>query len=179
MQIGEPIALPNTVGSDSDSKEKEKTCPKCGAVWNKSEPTLSQVRNAVSEIFKSHRHDIKQYATDALFGYLGSVATGTVGNIEKLHYGLEPDIRGECGTFYDIDGLILSERAKTIRKRFGKRWASSDRDARSIETRIRSSLQSRSELQHMKKGKGGFSIVLYLPSEQSKVMSKGCRIAVT
>lgn len=178
MQIGEPIVALGTDSADGQPAESEKTCPKCGAVWKKTEPTLSQVRTAAAEVFLSHRDDIKSYSPDALFGYLGSIATGKVGNETKLHVGMEPDIRGECGVGYDIDGLILSERAKTVRKRFGKRWASSDRDARKIESKIRSSLQSRSELQYMKKGKDGFSIVLYLPSEQSKAIAKGCRIVI-
>jgi len=158
--------------------EKEK-CPKCGAIWKKTEPTLAQVRDAVKEVSLSHKSDIKEFSEDASFGYLGSIATGKVGNPKKLHKGMEPDIRGECGTFYDIDGFIISQRSKYIRKRAGKRWASSNRNTRKLETQIRSSLQSRSELQYMKKGKSAFSIVLYLPSEQSKIVAKGCRITVT
>ncbi len=161
------------------ANEAERKCPKCGAILKKTEPTLAQVRNAVAEVSVSHRNDIKAYAADAAFGYLGSVATGKVGNEEKPHYGLEPDIRGECKTYYDIDGLIISERAKTVRKRWGKRWASSNQDAKKLEAQIRSSLQSRSELRYMKKGKDAFSIVLYLPSEQPKVVGKGCRITVS
>ena len=160
------------------TKNEEEKCPKCGAIWKKTEPTLSQVREAVKEVSLSHKGDIKGFAEDASFGYLGSVATGKVGNPKKTHKGMEPDIRGECGTFYDIDGFIISDRAKVVRKRYGKRWASSNRETVAIEARIRSSLQSRNELRHMKKGRGGFSIVLYLPTEQSKVASKGCRITV-
>ena len=140
--------------------------------------SVSQVREAVKEVSLSHKGDIKGFAEDASFGYLGSVATGKVGNPKKTHKGMEPDIRGECGTFYDIDGFIISDRAKVVRKRYGKRWASSNRETVAIEARIRSSLQSRNELRHMKKGRGGFSIALYLPTEQSKVASKGCRITV-
>ncbi len=91
---------------------------------------------------------------------------------------MEPDIRGECGVFYDIDGFIISNKAKSIRKRFGKRWASSNSETAAIEKKIRSSLRARNELKYLKKGKSGFSIVLYLPSEKSKVQSKGCKITV-
>jgi len=161
------------------AKNEEEQCPKCGTIWKKTEPTLAQVREAVNEVSISHKGDIKEFSEDALFGYLGSVATGKVGNPKKAHKGMEPDIRGECGTFYDIDGFIISQRSKSIPRRGGKRWASSNRNTRKIETQIRSSLHSRSELQHMKKGKGAFSIVLYLPTEQSKIVAKGCQITVT
>lgn len=172
-------AQPAPVIASVIANEAEKKCPRCGAILKKTEPTLAQVRNAVAEVSVSHRNDIKAYAADAAFGYLGSVATGRVGNDSKPHYGLEPDIRGECGTRYDIDGFFITERAKTIRKRYGKRWASSNREALKIETTIRSSLRSRSELRYMKDGKKAFSLVLYLPSERSKVAAKGGRITVS
>jgi len=173
-----PIVQPQpTAGTaPQNKKDQEKKCPRCGAIWKKTEPTLTQVRNAVKEVSVSHKPDIKRFSEDASYGYLGSVATGKVGNPEKPHMGMPPDIRGECGTFYDIDGCILSKRANIIRKRYGKRWASSNRNTRALEKQIRISLQSRNELQHMKKGKGAFSIVLYLPSEKAKITAKGCKI---
>jgi len=167
-----------SIAPEITNKQEEK-CPICGAILKKTEPTLAQVRDAVKEVSLSHKGDIKGFAEDALFGYLGSVATGKVGNPEKAHEGMEPDIRGECGVFYDIDSFIISDRAKAIPKRYGKRWASSNLETETIEERIRSSLQSRNELRYMKRGKKGFSIVLYLPTEQSKIASKGCRITVT
>jgi hypothetical protein len=58
-----------------------------------------------------------------LFGYWGSIATVAVGSY-KSHGGLEPDIRGECGNKYDVDGFLQSDSiAKTIPKFRGKRWA--------------------------------------------------------
>lgn len=170
--------LPSIPASAAAATATEKRCPKCNAVWKKTEPTLAQARNAVVEVSEAHRQDIKAYSADAVFAYLGSVATGVVGNEEKLHCGMEPDIRGECGTSYDIDGLIFSERARTIPKTKGKRWASYNREARQLETKISSSLQSRSELRYMKKGRSAFSLVLYLPMERPKIMAKGCRITV-
>ncbi len=166
------------IASPTTSRDTQKKCPKCGAIWEKTEPTLAQVRNAIAQVSESHRTEIKKYAEDAIFGYLGSVATGKVGNPKKLHFGMEPDIRGECKKYYDIDGLIISERARTIPKTKGKRWASYNRDARNIERQIRSSLKSRNELRYMKKGREAFSLVLYLPAEKSKVVAKGCQITV-
>jgi len=172
-------AQPAPVIASMIANEAEKKCPRCGAILKKTEPTLAQVRNAVAEVSETHRNDIKAYAVDAAFGYLGSVATGTVGNKTKPHYGMEPDIRGECGTRYDIDGFIVSERAKTAPKTKGKRWATYDRDARKIETKIRSSLQLRAELRYMKEGRDAFSLVLCLPADRSKISAKGGKIVVS
>ena len=178
MQVGEGVNKAGVESSDNSNEENEEKCPKCGAIWKKTSPTLAEVRSAVSEVYADHAQEIKTYSLDALAGYLGSIATGVVGNEAKIHYGMEPDIRGECNTFYDIDGLIISNKAKRVRKRNGKRWASSNKETRTIERNIRASLHSRSELKYMKSGKDGFSLVMYLPSEESKVISKGCKILI-
>ncbi len=166
------------IDSETNPDDTQKKCPVCGAIWEKTEPTLTQVRNAVEEILGSYRVDIKAYNDNSSFGYLGSVATGKVGNPKKSHYGMEPDIRGECEQFYDIDGFIISEAARRIPKRFGKRWASLNLEASLLEKKVRGSLNECEELKYMKKGRDGFSIVFYLPNEESKLTSKGSQIIV-
>ncbi len=40
-------------------------------------------------------------------GYIGAVSPAvTVGNPDSDHYGFEPDIRGECGNKFDVDGFL-------------------------------------------------------------------------
>lgn len=151
----------------------ERQCPRCGANWEKTKPTLAEVRRAVQEELCRFEERLLELDPEAEFGYTGSVASGEVGNPDKSHYGLMPDIRGECGTKYDVDGFVISNKyCKKMRKRRGKRFAYSNKDMRSLEKDMRNALKSRSELAHMKGGNDRFSIVVYCPNERSKVVAK-------
>lgn len=166
-QIGEDRA------SDDDSKRSEKEhCPVCGAVWEKLEPTLAGVRFAIRESAEVHRADINKLADDSMYGYRGSIATGVVGD-HKPHKGLPPDIKGECGTKYDVDGFIITQFASKVKAFKGKRWASRNRASRKLESDMRKTHSKKPALIHMKGGKDGFSIVLYLPKDEDKAMKKG------
>src|SRR5262245_41315189 len=113
MELGETASPPEP---PAPVEEEKRHCPVCNAIWTKTEPTLGQVRSAVRESFSAHREDIKSLSPEAKAGYCGSVATGKVGNKNKPHFGQEPDIRGECGTKYDVDGFVISSFAESVRK---------------------------------------------------------------
>jgi hypothetical protein len=175
-QVGEGVT---TIAQPQDEKTERK-CPKCGANWTKTEPNLAQVRGAVRESFAAHRDDLQRLEKGAMLGYRGSVARGTVGNPDKLHYLLEPDIRGECGIGYDVDGFALMGKLyHRIRPdKFGKRWAARYRDTRVLETKIRASLNARSELQYMKKGAEGFELLIRHYREEAKLFEKGGAVII-
>ena len=171
-------------GDAASKKDKEKNddkvrkCPRCNAIWKKKTPTLSQVRSAVKESLLEHTEDVKSISPDAQLGYSGSVAIGKVGNPEKPHKGMEPDIRGECGTRYDIDGFLISDIAKKIRPFKGKRWGKNHPDSKILESLIRKTLRSKPDLKYMDKGKKCFSIVVYLSKDIHKPLGKGGKIIV-
>lgn len=163
--------------SSDDEKEDEK-CPVCNAIWKKSNPTLAEVRSAIKDTVKGYETNIKMLSENTMFGYCGSIATGTVGE-HKPHAGMEPDIKGECGTKFDVDGFVISNQvARKIRKFRGKRWAYKHKSTRDIEKNLRKSLKSKPELEHIRGGKSGFSIVVYAANEENKVIDKGCIILI-
>ncbi|MCX4030314.1 hypothetical protein H0A36_24925 [Endozoicomonas sp. SM1973] len=162
-----------------ENKEKERRCPKCNAIWKKKTPTLSQVRSAVKESLLEHTEDVKSISQDSQLGYSGSVATGKVGNPKKIHKGMEPDIRGECGKRYDIDGFLISEIAKDIRPYKGKRWGKNHPDSKELELLVRKTLRLKPALRYMEKGKKGFSIVVYRHEDAHKPVRKGGLIIVS
>ena len=90
----------------------------------------------IKQVFESHATDIKAISDDAKLGYAGSIATGKVSNPKKLHVGMEPDIRGECGTSYEVDGFLITAFASKVRKLRGKRWASYNPKMRDFEKMI-------------------------------------------
>lgn len=171
-EFGEPAAPPGVVSTD-DPEDEERRCPVCDALWVKTEPTLGQVRTAIGESFEAHRADVKALSEGAMAGYCGSVATGFVGNPDKPHYDRQPDIRGECGTKYDVDGFVITSFAGAIRKFKGKRWGSKNPTTRALEKKMRATLAGKPALAHMKGGKSGFSLVLYTPNEERKAAGKG------
>ncbi len=134
MQTTLKVSVPDGP-DDTEDEEEENTCPVCGAKWGKKKPTLSEVRAAIRESIEEHGEDVKALDEEALFGYCGSVATGSVGS-HKPHAGMRPDIRGECGTKYDVDGFLQSDVvAKEIPKFRGKRWAYKHKKTRDLEKR--------------------------------------------
>jgi len=146
----------------------------CNAVWEKTEPTLGQVRSAVRESFKTHAKEFKALSPDVLAGYCGSVATGKVGNKDKSHYGLEPDIRGECGRNYDVDGFMISSFAnKMPDKGKGKRWGKFHDATLKIEANMRATLAGKPALAYLEGGEKSFSLVVYSPKERSEPFKKG------
>lgn len=175
MEIGEGIYVP--LAAFVSENNNEKRCPVCGAIWVKDKPTLSEVRQAVKEVAQEHIDDIKSLGSESKYGYCGSVAKGVVGE-HKPHAGMQPDIKGECGTRYDIDGFIISIFSKNVRSFKGKRWANRNRITRSIETKLRNSHKNKEALQYMRGGEKGFSIALYLPNQINKVISKGGLILI-
>lgn len=179
MEIGEGIGTP-TADSDQQGQTHERTCPACGAVWTRTEPTLADVRSAIHASMHKYADDLAAIEAGAYMGYRGSVARGTVGNPNKVHFEYEPDIRGECGIGYDVDGFTLMDSVYRRIKpdRFGKRWAARDRQMRSLERRLRSTLTGRSELAHMKKGRAGFELLVRHHKEQTKLFSKGAVVIV-
>lgn len=159
--------------TSADDKEKEEHCPVCNKVWTKSKPTLAEVRNAINDSVEDNKSKIKALSDETMFGYCGSIATGKVGD-HKPHKGMEPDIKGECGTKYDIDGFVIcTEYALKIRKFNGKRWAYKNKTTRDLENKIRGSLKSKPALKYIRGGKKGFSMVVYAADEESKVIKKG------
>lgn len=172
-------ARPKIKKVDNNKDKKPDQCPRCKAKWTRTAPTLAQVRQAVKQTFISHTDDVKGLGPETLLGYSGSVAIGKVSNPKKLHFGLEPDIRGECGTHYDIDGFLVSELASKIKKKKGKRWANLVKETRNIEKSIRKSLKQQTDLAYLEKGDKGFSVVVYLPQEANKPISKGGKIIVS
>jgi len=119
--------------------------------------------------------EVKAIEKWAQVGYRGSVAAGTVGNPKKLHYGMEPDIRGECHVGFDIDGFMLStEVYYRIRPdKTGKRWAARFGATRRLESLMRRDLEDRPELEHMKRGAAGFELLVRHATEIDKLRSKG------
>jgi hypothetical protein len=95
MQVGETVFL-GVIAPDAQPQNEERHCPKCNAHWVKTAPTLAQVRTAIQQAISGQTTSIKNLSKDASFGYCGSIVTGKVGNPKKSHFGLEPDIRGEC-----------------------------------------------------------------------------------
>jgi hypothetical protein len=171
-EIGELICVGLPPPPSQDDKKEERKCPKCGAVWKKTEPTLAQVRQAVVEVYDAHRDDFAKVADDVLAGYCGSVARGTVGNPDKVHYEQEPDIRGECGVKYDIDGFILSKFARKIRAIKGKHWGSRHPVTRKLEKQIRADMAGKPALAYMLPGSEGYSILVYPPEQADKLYAK-------
>jgi len=171
-EFGEPAAPPGVVTAD-DPDGEERRCPVCNALWVKTEPTLGQVRVAILESFEAHRADIKALSEEAMAGYCGSVARGFVGNPDKPHYDKLPDIRGECGVKYDVDGYVISSFATKVRKFKGKRWGSKNPTTRKLEKDMRATMAGKPALAHLKAGKDGFSLVLYTPAEEQKAVAKG------
>ena len=161
----------NSQKEQDKEKKKEKKCSKCGAILKKTEPTLQQVRQAIEKVVVKYKDDLAKIDPEAKMGYCGSIASGTVGNEEKPHYGLEPDIRGECGTKYDIDAFILSDKLfKQIKPdMFGKRWARYRKNIRTLEKNIYRSLKSISELAYLKGQGKGFTILI---TTHDKLMRK-------
>ena len=175
--IGESIAGGLALAAEDIADRK---CPACGAIWKKTEPTLGQVRKAIQEEFHKYELELKSLESSGQLGYRGSVASGSVGNPGKVHFGFQPDIRGECNVGFDVDGFMLSKvvyhRIKPDKS--GKRWASRLRATRKLESSIRSSLSARNELQYMKKGREGFEMLIRHYDELSKLHGKGPIIIV-
>ncbi len=163
------------VANKTEDKKQERKCPACGAVWTKTEPTLAAVRVAIQQEVCKYEKDLHDIEPQAELGYRGSVARGTVGNPSKPHYNYPPDIRGECGIGFDVDGFILSPDVyKRIKKdKFGKRWAKRLGSTRVLEGKIRASLSSRSELAHMKSGSAGFELLVRPSSQKDALFEKG------
>ncbi len=174
MQTTLKVSSPEPEPLVDDSEEEKNTCPVCGAEWVKKKPTLAEVRSTIWESIQDHTDKITALDGEGLFGYCGSIATGAVGS-HKSHVGLEPDIRGECGTKYDVDGFLQSDSiARTIPKFRGKGWAYKNKSTRDQERDIRNTLMTKPALEYMNRGKTGFSVVVYLSSEQTKIITKGC-----
>jgi hypothetical protein len=177
-EFGEPISVASgNQPQDPDEQETERKCPVCGAVWKKKEPTLGQVRRAIQEVFSGFKVEVKTLDAAAKMGYRGSVAAGVVGNKNKPHYGYEPDIRGECGTKYDIDGFLISKQLfDTLPKDDkGRCWGSRDRSLRALQSSIKRALKGRAELTHMK---DEFGFRVWLPKDQSYVTKHGAIIVI-
>lgn len=163
------------VMTDGKDDEEEKTCPKCGATWTKTEPTLGQVRATVQEVMVDYRNQLrgekdkkgKFIDRQARMGYRGSVATGKVGNTSKPHFGMEPDIRGECGTKYDIDALVISNKwGRVVRPDArGARWGDRNRVLRKMAKSIKKDLQAKPAMEHMK---NEFSFRVWKTSESKR-----------
>src|SRR5262249_26491737 len=144
--------------------------------------TLGAVRAAIFEVLSNPVYERMLHAISprAEFGYGGSVARGTVGNPRKEHYGYEPDVRGECGAKYDVDGFIIS--SKVFREMrpgpFGRRWGGRHKQVRPLESRMRAALNARPELVHMKPGQDGFGILIVKFSDKQKQLDKVAGIMI-
>ncbi|QRK10882.1 hypothetical protein JQX13_12895 [Archangium violaceum] len=177
-EVGESVSVASGDQSqDPDEQETPRECPVCGAVWKKKEPTLGQVRRAIQEVFSGFKVEVKALDAAALLGYRGSVAAGVVGNRNKPHYGYEPDIRGECGTKYDIDGFLISKKLfDTLPKDDkGRCWGSRDRNLRALQSSLRRALTGRAELTHMK---NEFGFRVWHPRDQNYVTQHGAIIVI-
>jgi hypothetical protein len=166
------------VADETDVKEEVRKCPapKCGKPWKLTEPTLGAVRAAILEVLSNPAYEqtLHRINPRAEFGYGGSVARGTVGNPRKDHYGFEPDVRGECGVKYDVDGFIINSRLyrDTKPNKWKRRWGGRNAQVRPLESRMRAALNARPELVHMKPGQDGFGILIVKFSDKQKQLEK-------
>src|SRR4051812_13045291 len=168
-EIGEAVGVAIAQGVDVEKLERK--CPACGKDWKKTEPTLGAVRKAIQEELCKFEKDIHDIEPSAELGYRGSVARGTVGNPNKPHFEMQPDIRGECGVKFDIDAFIFA--GKVFREikpdKAGKRWAVRHAKLAALESRMRSALSARPELEHLKPGADGFELLVRDFTEKEKV----------
>ena len=174
-----------TVVENEGIEEEPRQCPRCGAQWVKTEPTLAQVREAIREIAEEYKNDIMalrktpipKNAVNPMYGYAGSIAFGVVSNEDKLHHDYPPDIKGECGTKYDIDAFMITDFASQVRKFNGKRWAYKHITSRSLENKLRKAHKGdkKPALKYIRGGKKGYSLVLYDLHEEERAYKKNVR----